>query len=375
MARVAYLAENFGSLPGGSLSLDAVMHLSGHNVGNFAFWNAARKLFDADVKLFGFGAKIEELTRESVDFIVIPAANFLNATANLEWLANIICELDKPCLVVGLGAQSEHEKSIPELKPGTVAFLKEAAARAPYLAVRGPFSQRVCEAYGVKNVRALGCPSIFTNPDRGLGAKIEARWSRRIEKLAIHASSIKTHVRHAERMLYGSLRVHAGSSYIIQRPVELMKLARGEELTGADEQYLHRVNSFLAPDDSRVEFARTIRMAGVVPHSIDSWIFMLEGHSHAVGTRIHGSVLSLSAGLPTLCITHDTRTRELCEVLRVPSVDCSAVKDFSSIADMYAARSFNAAEFEGNRTALGRQYKALMNEIGLGSSSYLSTNF
>lgn len=375
MASVAYLAENFGSLPGGSIPLDTVMHLCGHNVGNFAFWNAARKLFDAEVRLFGFGTRTQELTRDNVDFIVIPAANFLNATANLEWLARLICELDKPCVVVGLGAQSEQEKSIPELRPGTVDFLRQAAARAPYLAVRGPFSQRVCEAYGVKNVRVLGCPSIFTNPDRGLGAKIESKWSRRIDKLAIHASSIKAHVRHAERMLYANLAVHAGSSYIIQRPVELMKLARGEALSPADEQYVDRVNAFLAPDHSRTAFDRTIRMAGVVPHSIDSWLFMLEGHSHAVGTRIHGSVLSLSAGLPALCITHDTRTRELCEVLKVPSIDCGAVLSFSSIADMYAARPFSGSEFEDNRTALGRQYKALVSEVGLGPSSYLTKQF
>jgi hypothetical protein len=375
MKNVAYLAENFGSLPSGSLSLESAMHLCGHNVGNFAFWNAARKLFDAEIRLFGFGSKIEALSRDNVDFVVIPAANFLNATANLDWLARLIRELDKPVVVVGLGAQSEREEAIPELKPGTVDFLREAAARTPYLAVRGPFSKRVCEAYGVTNVRVLGCPSLFTNPDRQLGAAIEARWSRPIDKLAIHASSIKAHVRHAERMLFGLLASHPGSSYIIQRPIELMKVARGEALSEAESTYVDKVHAFLAPDQSRAGFDRSIRMAGVVPSSIDSWLFMLEGHSHSVGTRIHGAMLSLSAKLPTLCITHDTRTRELCEVLKVPSIECTKVSGFSSVADMFAARSFSGEAFEDNRTALGKQYKALMNEVGLGASKYLANNF
>ena len=142
MARVAYLAENFGSLPSEFVSLETAMHLCGHNVGNFAFWNAARKLFDADITLFGFGSKTKGLTRKNVDFICIPAANFLNATANLDWLAKLIRELDKPCIVVGRGAPSARENTIPEQRPGTVQpdRLDHAADRA--VSQPGPVRKR-----------------------------------------------------------------------------------------------------------------------------------------------------------------------------------------------------------------------------------------
>ena len=375
MKKVAYLAENFGSLPHGHTPLSSVMHLSGHNIGNFAFWNANRKLFDEDVTLFGFGSNIAGLTKDNVDFIYIPAANFLNATSDLGWLAKLIRKIDRPCVIVGLGAQSEHEKTIPTLTHGTIDFLKEAAARTPYIGVRGSYSKSVCEANGIDNVRVMGCPSIFTNGDRTLGVKIEPAWSKPIEKLAIHASSIKAHVRHAERMLFAQLSVHPGSSYILQRPVELMKVARGNLLTDADEKYISHAHSFLAPDLSRTSFLRIIRSYGVVPYSIDSWLFYLAGHSHSIGTRIHGAILSLSAGLPSVCITHDTRTRELCDVLKVPNIDCSTIKGFSSVGEILNSVKFDGKIFEDNRSELGKQYISLMNEAGIGASKYLKETF
>jgi hypothetical protein len=375
MKKVAYLAENFGAFPRGTLSSSTVMHQSGHNVGNFAFWNASRLLFDGELRLFGFGSNAANVPRDKVDFVVIPAANYLNATADLGGLAELIRQLDRPCVVFGLGAQSEDEKVVPALKPGTVEFLREAAARTPYLAVRGAFSKQVCEANGVGNVRVMGCPSIFTNGDRKLGSKIQNAWARPIDKLAIHASSMKTHVRHAERVLFQQLAVHQGSSYVIQRPVELMKAARGEALNEADEKYIKFAHDFLAPDLSRASFLRTLRASGVVPFSIDSWLFHLAGHSHSVGTRIHGAVLSLSAELPSVCITHDTRTRELSQVLKVPNVDCSEVKKFSSLSELLASQKFDGEVFEDNRSALARGFVALLQEVGLGASKYLREKF
>jgi len=374
MVKVAYLAENLGGYQDPTISMAGVMHHSGHNVGNFAFWNAARKLFDAETICIPFGATRKALPQD-VDYVVIPAANFLNATADLGWLADLIADLDKPCIVVGLGAQSEREEQIPDLKDGTVRFLREAAKRTPFLGLRGPFSEQVCAKYEIANVKVLGCPSVFTNGDRKLAERIVAAWDQEIEKVAVHAASIKSHVMAAERYLFGILRTVPGSSYILQRPVELMKLVRGLELSETEQVYVEKVRQFLAPDLSMIKFSQMLRQTGMIPYSVDSWSFALQSYSHSLGTRIHGAMLSIASYLPTICITHDTRTRELCSVLKVPNVNCNQIKATSSIRDIFAGVRMDAGVFEDNRSTLAAGYKALLKEVGIGPSRYLSSRF
>ncbi|GGC50078.1 polysaccharide pyruvyl transferase [Siccirubricoccus deserti] len=374
MTKVVYLAESFGSYHDPGIPISRIMHYSGHNIGNFAFWNGARKLFDADMTCIPFGATEKHLPRD-IDFFVIPAANFLNTTSDLGWLANLIVKIDRPCVVVGLGAQSEKEDQIPVLKEGTIRFLQEAARRTPFLAVRGPFTEKVCAHYGVTNVKVLGCPSIFTNGDRTMAERIAAAWDQEVDKIAVHAASIKSHVMAAERYLFGLLRTVPGSAFVLQRPVELMKLVRGLELAEAEQAYVERVRQFLAPDLSMQKFMQVLRQTGMIPYSVDSWIFTLQSHSHSLGTRIHGAILSLSSYLPTICITHDTRTRELCSVLQVPSIRSNQVTSASSVREIFASIRMDAAVFEDNRSTLASGYKALMNEIGIGPSRYLTEKF
>lgn len=367
MKKIAYLAENFGAFDNPVLDVGAIMHYSGHNVGNFAFWNAARKLFNAELVFFSFGARQEFFKREEIDGICIPAANFLNESADLGWLAKIIEYIDKPVFVLGIGAQSEHEDRIPVLKQGTIDFLKSAAVRTPFICVRGHFSKKVCETYGVNNVKVLGCPSLFTNNNINLGNEIKERWNKPIEKIVIHAASIKQHVQNAERMLFSKLLIPGFSSYVLQRPAELIKICLGEELSDSEKLYVKKINQFLSPDLNFLSFKNIIRSKGFIPYSVDSWRFFLRTHTHSLGTRIHGAMMSLSAGLPTICITHDTRTRELCDVMHVPNIPHNQVNKFTSLSDIfnYVDNSFDPVAFEENRIFIARQYIELLSQIEL----------
>lgn len=370
--KALYLAESFGGFSTPEITLERIMHYSGHNVGNFAFWNAARLVVDADYRCFPFGTKS---WKEDVDLIVIPAANFLNKTADLGWLADLIVNVDKPVVVVGLGAQSEHEDEVPVLKDGTVRFLQEASRRTPFLGMRGAFSAKVCSAYGIENTRVMGCPSLFTSGDRNLAQKVALKWDADVSKVAVHAASIKAHVRIAERFLFNLLQSVPGSSYVLQRPVELMKLVTGEAQTGSDDAYLGRLRTFLAPDLPKERFNQILRQSGLIPYSVDSWRFSLQSHSHSLGTRIHGAMMSLAAFIPTICITHDTRTRELCEVMCVPSYPASKMGQQSSVKEIFQEVRIDADKFEQNRSDKARSYVDLLAGLSLEPSDFLSKNF
>lgn len=54
------------------------------------------------------------------------------------------------------------------------------------------------------------------------------------------------------------------------------------------------------------------------PFSLAEWTSRIKQSDLVLGTRIHGSVLSLSVGKPAICLCIDSRTTELCEMLGVP---------------------------------------------------------
>ena len=44
----------------------------------------------------------------------------------------------------------------------------------------------------------------------------------------------------------------------------------------------------------------------------------MKNFNFAMGTRVHGSIISANAGIPALCTSGDNRSREMCEFLKIP---------------------------------------------------------
>ena len=347
------------------------MNHTGHNTGNMAFLYSARRMFNAsEVVFFSWHVKPKDLSGK-VDILFFAAANFLNETSNLTNLANLVKELDVPVILIGLGAQSENKEKIPKLNKGTIDFIQEVSKRTPFIGVRGAFSQKVCEHYGVKNTKILGCPSILINSDRSIGETIENKMKCNIKKVAVHASVIKKHLEKTERELFRIIESFNGN-YIVQRPVELMKIINDEALNDKQITYVKRINKLIAPDLRYDEFCFEIKKKGVFFADLESWIHYLKSFTHAIGTRIHGTILPLSAGIPSICITHDTRTIELAEVLKVPHI---YYKNFEkmllSTHEVFESVTFSGEDFEENRTNIANEYKELFSKVGLDLSRKL----
>ncbi|MDO5323840.1 MAG: polysaccharide pyruvyl transferase family protein [Clostridia bacterium] len=81
-------------------------------------------------------------------------------------------------------------------------------------------------------------------------------------------------------------------------------------------------------------------MAGFV--SARSWIDFLAGHADfAFGSRIHGNLAALLAGVPALLISCDLRTRELARYHGLPFVAGEALRGDEDVRELYAAADFS----------------------------------
>jgi hypothetical protein len=94
-----------------------------------------------------------------------------------------------------------------------------------------------------------------------------------------------------------------------------------------------------------------------------TWIDALRDRDLVVGTRIHGTIAGLLAGVPSILIAHDSRTRELAQFHAIPyqtkaalrRVDVAAWREAADFDAFTAAHARNTEVFRSflDRHALG----------------------
>lgn len=343
-------------------SADDIIFKSGQNTGNLAFWNGFSNILPQNIIQVEWHSNAEKV-KNNIDVLAIAAANFLRQDSDMSQLADLVEKIDKPVLIAGLGAESQSTNDIPELMDGTVKFLKEISKRCDFFGVRGEFSRIVCEAYGVKNAKVMSCPSIFINSDKNLGKKIENRWGDQITKFSTASASIKGNLRNSERRLFLE-SIKRNSSYIVQRPVELFKCILGEEVKDSDFDYINKFANYIGL--SNKDFIAFLKSYGRVFTSGFSWLDYVRHCSHTINTRIHGTIFPIMAGVPSICVTHDTRTQELCDTLKLVSIPTKEFGETTlSFDDIFKEFKFDGKVFDENRKYLASEYKKLLKSFGI----------
>jgi hypothetical protein len=189
--------------------------------------------------------------------------------------------------------------------------------------------------------------------------------------VAIHAACRKGNLTNVERELVRYIQLQPGSAYVVQRPPELISAIFREDIPAASAAYIADMARFLGMSGPS-ELQRFLSRFGYVPTSIDSWCSFLRKFSCAINTRIHGTIVALQTGIPALCITHDTRTRELAAVLQIPSLSIAKFTEIRyEIQRLFVATGFDGVAFDENRRRLAHEYMVLIEAIGLTPSAHL----
>ncbi len=321
------------------------------NTGNLLFIHALRRVLHYDALAHGRQFVPAEL-RDRHDGIVVAAANWLSPRHSFAELATRIEATQLPCVVVGIGAQAPSEAEIPALQDGVLRLMKIASERSDSISVRGEYSAEVLAHYGIDNVTVTGCPSLLWNLDRSPRV---AKPQRRVTRVALNCSrgapDERLFTRRARRVqtnrlnvLLPRLALHRGLDFVAQAelPDIYHALGRRDEdtVTKAFPDYLSRVygttdtrylNDFLA-HRTKVFF------------DVEAWLLYLTGQHLVFGTRLHGAIAGLLAGIPAVLVTHDTRTAEMARQASIPSVSAETVTeeiDFQQVYDACDVETFN----------------------------------
>lgn len=317
------------------------LQASGGNSGNLLIGYALKRHLDADFHACN-SAEAARSLRRFCDFVAIAAANFVSPHFDMSELAEIVEAADLPCVIVGLGAQAPRQGQEVAIPDGTLRFLRAVAERAHSIGVRGANTAQILFDYDIRNVEVVGCPSLYLAAE-GFRSAADAD----LCAFAINGScDVVPHSVDPDRMtrwegqLYRQA-MECGAEYVLQSDRLQIEVKSGEAAPARLAAMRARFPDLWdVPDEQFLDFiANRCRIFFDVP----TWVDYLGGKAVSIGSRFHGNVAALMAGVPVLFICHDARTIEMCQFARVPHLTVAEVEDCGLAA---LARSIDMGPFQ-----------------------------
>lgn len=303
-------------------------------------------------------------------------ANVIGSHVDLFNLANEFEDVCHNLSILGIGAQAAIGADTVNIPDGTLRFLKIVTQKSiqgvPNIAVRGDFTHRVLTQHGLgEHCISLGCPSLFISSNPKLGNAIATQLTAP-NTVAVCAAHYRwTHLAKVEQSLIDLVDKNNGL-YIMQSPLEMLRLA-SNEIEALDDSVLEACRASLTPSMSRCEFINWMRTHAVSFYSAAEWMNAIRQYQFVVGFRIHGVMLALQAGIPGICLVHDSRTLELCQKMMVPYLMSDQLPQDLSLDYLWSqfVDRFNPQEFDQNRVDLATIYIKFLETNGFKPSNSL----
>lgn len=369
MSRVLLMGAPFQVAQREQRSLMDCFNATGRNTGNLLIGNGlVSHLRYSRLEPFNY-SMTPAYIEENFDRVAIAATNFLHQNSphpNFDFsvYSNTLDKISLPVLLVGLGAQSPSAgmdvKGIPR---ATWRLVKIAAERSASVGVRGAFTAEVLNKHHIRNVRIIGCPSLYTDaadsrrirrPESLDPTKVVVTGSRNV---TAHAGDPPAAVR-VERALLG-FAIRNGCHFVYQNEQPEIHISQGEEYPVQD-RLLQSLSKFFGV--SAADFQAYAESRGRTFFSVAEWFEWIRDYEFSLGTRFHGNLAALLNGVPAVVIAHDSRTLELCEFAAIPHVFVSELEEVDPQA-LYDRADYDL--FEERYNKLVHAYAEFLDENGV----------
>jgi hypothetical protein len=324
--------------------LEQCFEATGRNTGNLLIGNGLLSQLRYDELSPYRYAMTPEYVEEHFDLVVIAAANFLFPGFDFTPLSSFLDKINLPAFMVGLGAQLPSSQSVLENIPaGTWRLVEIVSERSKSIGVRGDFTADQLRKLGIGNIRVTGCPSLYTNLEpsirirrpNDIGMKTVVNGSRNVVG---HSSHKEAATKVEKQLLQWALARQL--PYVLQNEQPEMQLATGED-PAAHMPALKSIAGFF--DSDTATLAAFYRQHGKVFFSTQDWFAWIKEHDFSMGTRFHGNVAALLNGVPAVVLTHDSRTKELCDFAAIPHVSVADVENLDA-QQLYEGANFDLFE-------------------------------
>lgn len=276
------------------------------------------------------------------DAFLIPLANAFRVSF-MEELANLtalVRRLTIPCIVVGIGFQGNLAGDISRgFKWADTArdFCNAVLEKSAKIGLRGETTAKFMDYLGFqrgKDYQVIGCPSMFL-----YGAKLPAPKPLSLSPdIRIHINSKVDLPQKLHDYLKGVCDAIPDHYYLPQNQYELVALYAGLPLSYTRPD-LKTMPNYYPADPSHPLFQNN-RIRGFV--TVPSWLDFLKQGDLNFGTRIHGNIAAILAGIPAFIVAPDSRVLELAEYHQIPHTTIADLDSEKSIFELLEDVDFNS---------------------------------
>jgi hypothetical protein len=308
------------------------------NIGNIAFLDAINRSL-LGIKNISSREFIRLQNQFDSDYVIVLAlANFLSDT----WTApeGFIEALSRYRIVlfsVGVQSQLDEEADIV-LSEDAQSILELARKSGTLIGVRGEISHRYLNGLGIESL-AIGCPSVHLAP-------AEITYTTPLEGARICTSNTMRGFHRDISKKVNEFALKYCSGYMLQTesaimadcmelPNEVINFIANQSGNPHHADLLRNkffdygyYNEF--PDqwnDLRAWFKQNAKFN----YTVDSWRAYASQFDFCIGTRFHGNVMALQAGIPSLIIPVDARVADMAQFHYLPAI---SFEDFSNIHEI-----------------------------------------
>lgn len=318
---------------------------SRENTGNFLHGYAARKILTeyCSVPMHEWSDEELDYIRAECTHLAFVAATTLSVNTVPPWTprheiyARNIERAGLPMVVFGLGAQAPLGQSVDDavVDPRTVRLLSVLANHSTTIGVRGEFTAEICRKYRVSNVEVIGCQSCFLSLEPEYAAPPMVS-NPEMARVVVNVTNYQNEwplIMMATRERYGMIGQMNQFEFELKRrgygPGDLIP----EQLLKCAHIGLRRAvkRGELSFDD----YAAYVREHFEQFYSVRPWLEHLsESYDFSFGTRLHGNMAALQAGVLALWAVHDSRTQEICDHLALPNLPVTVIDEISDVREL-----------------------------------------
>lgn len=352
-----------GKSPFQAISYEDVLHdnVLGTNSGNLIFFEAAWRLLSVkgcsiDSAGYVLTAKDAPCINNQYDHLVLPFANAFRVSfqEKLDQYSELIESINIPVTVLGVGAQTDTSYSgtnLAAIEGSVRRFVRAVLKKSPAIGVRGEYTYDYLRGLGFSDadVKIIGCPSLFY-----YGFSVPA--IRRVDHLtrdSVVSMNVSPYVKGIADIFDYNFSHYKNLFYVPQNNDSLDQLLwNGEGLVKGSKVFPSRIDHPVF-DENRLKFF-------IDPKT---WINSLRKCDFVFGTRIHGNIAALLAGVPSFVLAHDSRTLELAKYFEIPHIKYSEVKP-NTLAESFFARA-DYSGFEANHSHRFEAFSEFLKSAGL----------
>ncbi|MGE3781653.1 MAG: polysaccharide pyruvyl transferase family protein [Alphaproteobacteria bacterium] len=351
-------------------TVESVIRDLGQNTGNLFFTDALQNVL-ARARWAPYSFTEEDL--EGCDAIILAAANWIGPVDDFGWLAERLESTQLPVFLIGIGAQTPSLSELPTLKPGTMRLLSLVQDRSKSIAARGLFTCDVLSKYGFTKVQPTGCPSLLMlGPSGPQISTFEPKLA--LSDICTHATRHMFHPTDSFQTYLFRQALKHDTDLVLQS--ELPDIYFALRRTG-NEEIVRRAQAVLEDVYGTKDFNRIRRFLaghGKIFINYDQWIGYLKTRSFCFGTRFHCTIAALIAGVPATLISHDSRTMEMAEWMKVPAISSENMDCERDICPANLVLPDALAEFVENYPSYYSDYLEYFKFNGLTVAAEFATN-